>query len=143
LVARRGMTRPTTPGLATRARASFGLLAVLYIGLRLAAFVGVASERFPDSKSYLDVAREPLFSKAFFAGARPWTVPLLYKVLPDSDASRTAGQLVISVLCWLALATVTARCVRDGRLQFVAFAVVLVLSLSSSITRWDSLILTD
>ena len=137
------MTRPATSGHATRVRASFGLLAMLYVSLRVAGFVAVAVVRFRDSTSYLDVAREPLSSKAFFAGARPWAVPLFYKVLPDSDAYRTAGQLVVSVLCWLALATVTARCVRDERLQFVAFAVVLVFSLSSSITRWDTLILSE
>jgi hypothetical protein len=122
---------------------SFALLAALYIGLRLVGFVGVAAVRYPDSTSYLEVAEEQLHSAAFFAGARPWTVPLLYKLVPDSDAYRTAGQLVVSVLCWLALALATARCIRDGRLRSVAFAVVLLFSLSPSITRWDLLILTE
>ena len=137
------MRQPATSAQATRIRSPFVLLSALYIGLRLAAFVGVAVVRYPDSQSYLDVARKPFFSGAFFAGARPWTVPLLYKVLPNSDAYRTAGQLVISVLCWLVLAVATARCVRDERLRFVAFALVLVFSLSTSITRWDSLMLTE
>jgi hypothetical protein len=119
------------------------LLAALYIALRLVSFVGAAVMRYPDSQSYLDVAKEQLHSAAFFAGARPWTVPLLYKLLPDSDAYRAAGQLVVSVLCWLALAIATARCVKHERLRFVGFAVVLLFSLSSSITRWDSLMLTE
>ena len=123
-------------------RASFAV-AALYIGLRVVAFVGVTPTRYPDSRSYLDVAGEQLHSWAFLAGARPWTVPLLYKVLPDSDTYRTTGQLVLSVLCWLALAVAAARCVRDERLRIVTFAVVLLFSLSSSITRWDSLLLTE
>ena len=130
-------------GHLTRVRIAFPLLTALYIALRLVAFVGVAAVRYPDSQSYLDVAKEQFHSAAFFAGARPWTVPLLYKLLPDSDTYRIAGQLVVSVLCWIALAVATARCVGDKRLQFVAFAVVLLFSLSSSITRWDSLILTE
>jgi len=137
------MSRSATFAHAARVRSSFALLTALYIGLRLAAFVGVAVVRYPDSQSYLDVAAKPFLSRAFFAGARPWTVPLLYKVLPDSDTYRTAGQLVVSVLCWLALAIATARCIRDERLRFVAFALVLVFSLSASVTRWDSLILTE
>jgi hypothetical protein len=140
---RRMRRRWARSGRLTGARTSFALLAALYAALRLVSFVGAAVVRYPDSQSYLDVAKEQLHSGAFFAGARPWTVPLLYKALPDSDAYRTAGQLVISVVCWLVLATATARCVRDERLRLVAFAVVLVFSLSSSITRWDSLILTE
>jgi hypothetical protein len=140
---RRNRGRSTRVRPPSRARVSFALLAALYIGLRVVSFAGVAVVRYPDSTSYLAVAKEQLHSWAFWAGARPWTVPLLYKVLPDSDAGRSAGQLVISLLCWLALATATARCVRHERLRVVAFAVVLLFSLSPSITRWDSLILTE
>jgi hypothetical protein len=119
------------------------LLATLYLGVRLAAYVGVAAKQYPDSQSYLDVAKARFLGGEFFAGARPWTLPLLYKILPDSDTYRSAGQFVVSVVCWLALAAVTARCVQDQRLRPIAFGVVLLFSLSSSITRWDHLILTE
>ena len=119
------------------------LLAALYLGVRLAAYVGVAAKQYPDSQSYLDVAKARFLGGEFFAGARPWTLPLLYKILPDSDTYRSAGQFVVSVVCWLALAAVTARCVQDHRLRPIAFGVVLLFSLSSSITRWDHLILTE
>ena len=140
---RRSSSPSATPKHPKEALSSFALLSALYVGLRLAAFAGAAVARYPDSEAYLAVAKEQIHRGAFLAGARPWTVPLLYKVLPDSDAYRAAGQLVVSVLCWLALAAATARCIRHARLRFIAFAVVLLFSVSYAITRWDSLILTE
>lgn len=119
------------------------LPALVYVGLRLAAFLPTSTRSFPDSGSYLHVAAEPLWSLEFFAGSRTWTVPLLYKLLPDSDAARSVGQLAISTACWLALAAVVAWCVRRRGLRPVAFCLVLLFSLSVWITQWDSLILSE
>jgi hypothetical protein len=121
----------------------YALLATAYIGLRIAGVVGVVTRRYPDSQSYLDVSRAHLFSTEFWGGARPWAAPLLYKLLPDSDAWRSAGQLGLSVVCWLALAAAFARCIERPRLRVAGFAVVLAFGLSPAITRWDNLILTE
>jgi hypothetical protein len=77
------------------------------------------------------------------AGDHPWVVPLLYKVLPDSDSARAAAQLAVSIGCWLALAAVVAWCVRQKAFRLVAFCLVLLMSLSVWIRQWDSLLLSE
>ena len=70
-------------------------------------------------------------------------MPLLYKVLPDTDTARAAGQLIVSILCWLALAGAVAWNVRRPRFRLVAFGLVLLFSLSVWVTQWDLIILSD
>jgi hypothetical protein len=121
----------------------FVLAGVAYVGLRLAAYLPSSIAVWPDSDSYIKVAGEPLLSEEFLAGWRPWTVPLFYKVLPDSDAARAAGQLVVSISCWLALAASVAWNVRRPGFRIVAFCLVLLFSLSVWITQWDRVILSE
>jgi hypothetical protein len=124
-------------------RLAFTLPALIYIGLRMAAFLPSSTRTFPDSGVYLHVARQPLVSSDFLAGWRGWTVPLLYKLLPNSDGVRAAGQVAISIACWLTLAGVVAACVRRRVMQPIAFSLVLLFSLSIVITQWDPLILSE
>ncbi len=119
------------------------LLAVAYVVVRVVAFSGVTPVAYRDSVSYVDVSDQSLLSGAFWAGARPWTVPLLYKVLPDGDSARTIGQLVVSILGWGALAVASARCVRPRAYRIVTFAVVAAFSLTFSVLRWDRLVLSE
>lgn len=119
------------------------LAGVAYVGLRLAAYLPSSIGVWPDSGTYIKVAGEPLLSDEFLAGWRPWAVPLLYKVLPDSDAARTAGQLVVSIFCWLALAASVAWNVRRPGFRVVAFCLVLLFSLSVWITQWDRVVLSE
>jgi hypothetical protein len=121
----------------------FALAGLAYVGLRLAAYLPSSIGVWPDSGVYLHVSDEPLLSEGFLAGWRPWTVPLLYKAMPDSDTARAAGQLVVSISCWLALAAAVAWNVRRRGLRAVAFCLVLLFSLSVWITQWDRLILSE
>ncbi|HKG17866.1 MAG TPA: hypothetical protein VKA96_09280 [Solirubrobacteraceae bacterium] len=121
----------------------FALLLIAYLALRVAAFEGVTTVAYRDSHSYVDVARQSLLSPAFWAGARPWTVPLIYKLLPHDDQARAVAQLVISVACWAALAVAVARCLRPAGFRVFAFAVVLAFSASFQILRWDRLVLSE
>lgn len=129
--------------VAWRALWPFVLLALLYVAARIAGFAGVTTLAYRDSDSYLEVARHLVISSGFWAGGRPWTVPLLYKLLPDSDEARAIGQLVLSVGCWLALGAAVARCLRPGVYRLVAVAIVLVFSLSFPVIRWERLILSE
>ena len=121
----------------------FALLLIAYVALRVAAFEGVTTVAYRDSQSYVDVARQSLLSPGFWAGARPWTVPLIYKLLPHDDQSRAVAQLIISVACWAALAVAVARCLRPAGFRVFAFAVVLAFSASFQIIRWDRLVLSE
>jgi hypothetical protein len=116
---------------------------MIYVGLRLAAYLPSSLGVWPDSGVYLHITNQRLLSEGFFAGWRPWTVPLFYKVFPDSDTARAAGQLVVSISCWLALAAAAAWNVRRPRFQVVAFCLVLLFSLSVWITQWDRVILSE
>ncbi|MEK6276667.1 MAG: hypothetical protein AABM29_01450 [Actinomycetota bacterium] len=84
----------------------------------------------------------PLFSEEFVAGWRAPTLPLLYKVL-SSDGLRIAGQLAISITCWLALAAVLSSSLADRRMQVLGFVSVLVFSLSPEILLWDPDLLSE
>jgi hypothetical protein len=121
----------------------FALLAIAYVALRVGAFEGVTTVTYRDSQSYLDVARHSLLSPDFWAGARPWAVPMVYKLVPHDDDARAVVQLVISVACWAALAAAVARCLRPSAYRVVAFAVVLAFSASFPIIRWDRLVLSE
>lgn len=121
----------------------FVLAAVAYAGLRLAAYLPSSIGFYGDAEIYIAVTGEPLLSKEFLAGWRPWTVPLFYKLMPDSDTARAAGQLVISISCWLALAAAVAWNIRRPRVRIVAFCLVLLFSLSVWITQWDRIILSE
>ena len=119
------------------------LAGVAYVGLRLAAYLPSSIGTSGDTEIYMEVTGEPLLSERFLAGWRPWTVPLFYKVMPDSDTGRAAGQLVVSISCWLMLATAVAWNVRRAGLRKIAFCLVLLFSLSVWVTQWDRIILSE
>ena len=121
----------------------FVLAGAAYIGLRLTAYLPSSTWTTPDTDVYLQVTGEPLLSEEFLAGWRPWTVPLFYKVMPDSDTGRAAGQLVVSISCWLMLAAAVAWNVRRPGCRLAAFCLVLLFSLSVWITQWDGIILSE
>src|SRR5438270_6870 len=97
----------------------------------------------PDTAGYLDVASHSLFSLGFWAGARPPALPLLYKVLPDSDSARAWGQFAVSVVCWPLLAGAVARCLRPGVYRYLAFGAVLLFSMTIPIIQWDRVLLSE
>lgn len=121
----------------------FAVVFAAYLALRIHGFADVTTLAYRDSRSYLEVADLSLLSPGFWAGARPWTVPLLYKLLPDSDEARAIGQLVVSIAGWTTLAVATARCLRPRACAFAGFALVLAFSLSFNVIRWDRLILSE
>jgi hypothetical protein len=121
----------------------FLLIALAYIGLRLAAYLPSSIRTFPDSGTYVHTAEQSLTSTEFWAGWRPFTTPLLYRVLPHTETAWAAGQLVVSIGCWLALAGAVAWNVRRPGFRLVAFCLVLLFSLSVWITQWDRIILSD
>jgi hypothetical protein len=126
-------------------RPTLGLAAatVAYVALRLAAFLPSSTMSFPDTGTYMHVVDSGLFTGDFLAGWRGWTLPLLYKLLPDSDTARSWAQLAISIGCWLALAAVAAHCVRAGALRLAAFCLLLLFSLSGAVTQWDTLMISE
>lgn len=152
--ARRAGSGDPSPSRAERVRAAllvharhplapFGVLVAAYLVLRAGAFYAVMPRAFPDTRSYLEVASHPVWSTDFLAGARSWTLPLVWKLVPDSDVWRTRAQFGISVVCWLALAGAMAQSVRGRSYRVAVFAVVLVFSMSLSVIQFDTLLISE
>jgi hypothetical protein len=124
-------------------RTPYALILFGYLLLRLGGFFGIETLRQQDTEAYELVMNQPLFSLDFFAGARSWTVPLLWKVLPDADSERAAGQFILSCAAWPVLAWAVARCVQSGLFRYVAFGLVLLFSLTLAVVRWDLVMLSE
>jgi hypothetical protein len=122
---------------------AYVLLLAAYVVVRSSWFADLPAVAYRDTESYLEVASRPLLSPDFWAGARAWTVPLLYKLLPDTQQALTTGHLVVSLACWAALAAAVARCLRPAASRVVAFAAVLAFSMSLAVIRWDRLLLSE
>jgi hypothetical protein len=125
------------------ARTPYGVILLGYVVLRLGGFAGVETLAYRDTRGYLEVASHPVWSLDFLGGGRPWTLPLLYKLLPDSDQARAWGQFLASVACWPVLAAALARCLRQGPFRYVAFAAVLLFSMSIAVIQWDTILLSE
>jgi hypothetical protein len=117
-------------------------MGVAYVFVRLAAVLGIGATHAPDSLSYLEVARLDPFSDAVLAGPRAPTLPLFYKLL-GSDELRVAGQVTLSIVCWLALAAALAALISNRRVRAIGFGAILLFSLAPQITHWDSILLAE
>lgn len=106
------------------------------IVLRIVAVLGVRLFRYVDSGEYETLD---------FSGRwrRPWTTPLLYRVLPDDDTSIVLAQAFLGALCWITLAFAVAALVRRRPTQVVAAATTLALGCTTAITNWDSTMLSE
>jgi hypothetical protein len=124
-------------------RTPYALVLFGYLLLRFGGFYGIQSLRYPDTDGYLEVVGHSVFSLDFLAGGRGWTVPLLWKVLPDADHERAAGQFLLSTICWPLLAGAVARCMTGRAMRALAFGAVLLFSCSMAVLRWDTVMLSE
>lgn len=121
----------------------YAWILVAYVLIRLSGFYGVSQVSYLDTDGYLETMAHPIWSLDFLGGGRPWTVPLLWKILPDHDVWRARGQFALSLACWPVLAWAVARCLRPGLLRYLGFGAVLVFSMSFPLIRWDVVMLSE
>jgi hypothetical protein len=126
----------------TSGKAAFYLAAVgLFLLFRVGSFVYTAV-RVTDTPTYEEVSRASLLSGDFWAGGRPFTVPLVWKVF-SSDEARIAAHLTLSIVAWLVLAAVVALCLRDAVAEKIAFGLVLLFGATTEVILWDPLLLSE
>lgn len=113
----------------------------VYFVLRSGSFVDTPV-RVTDTPTYETTVAAPLVSVDFVAGLRPFTVPLVWKLVGDDDG-RIAVHLFVSIACWLTLAAAVAACTTSRALRWVAFALVLGFSATTEIILWDPLLLSE
>lgn len=128
------------------------VLLTLFVLGRIQIFQLDAIHGFPDTVSYVRVAAQPLMQRAFWAGERPLTLPLMYKLLgvtgpatsvPDGAARIALFQLCVSVLSWIALAGAFASGLRRPQLKVLGVAVILAVGMTMEVGQWDKLLLTE
>jgi hypothetical protein len=95
-----------------------------------------------DSVSYRAVAAKPLWSLAFWDGARPPLLPLVIKVT-GSSVGLVATQAVVSVLSWGLLAWTVGRLVPPGWRRALAAGVVLGFASSLPVAMWNRSLLSE
>jgi hypothetical protein len=124
-----------------RALALYAGAAVAYGLARLGSFTGIPS-RVSDTPGYERTAHAAIFSWRFFAGERPFTVPLLYRAV-GGDHGRIVAQLVFSTVCWLVLAWAVSRSLKWQRMRPWAALLVLLFSLTAPVIMWDTVLLSE
>jgi hypothetical protein len=113
----------------------------LYLLLRAGSFV-YTPVRVTDTPTYEQVSAMSVLSVDFWAGPRPFSVPLLWKIVSD-DHARIVAHLVLSIAAWLALAASVAASIREPIVRRVAFSVVLLFSATTEVILWDPLLLSE
>jgi hypothetical protein len=125
-----------------RPEAAFYLAVVgLYLLVRAGSFV-YTPVRVTDTPTYEQVSAASLLSADFWAGARPFTVPMLWKLFGD-DHVRIVAHLVLSIVGWLVLAAAVAAAIQQKLVRRVAFSVVLLFSATTEVILWDPLLLSE
>jgi hypothetical protein len=120
------------------------ILFLVYAVLRIVNFDAVQEVRsFPDTPVYTSLASRSLWDHRFWGGARPWTTPLVFKLLGNDPPSIAVFQLTFSVVSWGLLALCVARAVQYSWLKPVGFSLILLFSLSAEIVMWDGVLLPD
>jgi hypothetical protein len=79
-----------------------------------------------------------------FAGGarRPWVTPALYG-LTDHLPYRIVLQAVVGALCWSYLAVAASTLVADRRVRWGVLLAILGLSLTTTVTSWDTAMLSE
>ena len=125
-----------------RPEAAFYLGVVgLYLFFRAGSFV-YTPVRVTDTPTYEEVSAASLLSADFWAGARPFTVPTIWKLFGD-DHVRIVVHLTLSIVAWLALAAAVATAVQSKLVRRVGFSLVLLFGATTEIILWDPLLLSE
>ncbi len=148
------------------AAAVFILLAVVF---RLGAYRGNnLSIGTNDTGTYLQTSKAPLFSWQFLTAQRPFTLPLLYKILqppggyqlqavsepaiPDGNVERSPqpgfdrvalAQMALSILGWVALALALFHRLDDPLFKLLGVGLTLLFAFSPQVADWDGVLQSE
>ena len=95
-----------------------------------------------DSKAYVPVASQPLWSRAFLDGQRPPLFPLLIKIVGTSE-SLLVAQATIAAIAWGVLAWTVGRLIAHGWQRVAATWVILAFATALPVTLWNRSMLSE
>lgn len=111
------------------------LLAVM-LAARVVAVAGLRAYIYVDSGEYATLD---------FSGRwrRPWATPLLYAAVGRESRYEVWAQAAVGAICWTVLGLAIAAWFRDRVVRIVVVAAVCLLGLTTSITNWDTAVLSE
>lgn len=104
--------------------------------VRVLAVIGLRPYLYVDSAEY-DVVDLSGRSR------RPWATPLLYRLVPGDHRWEIVAQAVVGGIAWGVLALAVAAWFREPRVRLVMVGLVVALGLTTSVTNWDTAILSE
>ncbi len=135
------------------------LLGILYLAIfgvfafQKLSYTTFSGERvFRDTAWYVETADEPLNSLDFWAGMRPFTLPLFYKLTGVTQANYLDANVIrdtvdaqywFSIFSWAALALAFSMQMRQSWLRPLTFGLILFFSLNLEVSLWESLLLSE
>jgi hypothetical protein len=122
---------------ATRERAGLAALALVFTLAKVLAIGGVGPQHRGDEKVWPRFGALPLFEAEFWSARRPFTVPLIHKLVGLQEAWVVWVQGGLGVVSWLAFAYQLSRWGSALASRVTAFVLVLLLALSSAVHGWD------
>ena len=130
----------------------FLAITVIFIHEKFSYYDFSGVRPFRDSRSYVQNADLPINSWAFWTGERPFTLPLILKILDVHEADGWSHlvmervrtfQYWLSIVSWVVFGLVVSIRVRQTWLKPVAFGFILAFSLALEIGTWDNLMLSE
>ena len=118
-----------------RRAAVFVLPALLFVAAAVFLFARGDLRVYADSAAYRNVARQSLASRDFWAGERPFVLPLAIKLAGRLEWL-VRLQLVVYLSSALALAAALARLAANRRVGAAAFSATLGFALSPQLAAW-------
>jgi hypothetical protein len=129
-----------------------GIPAGRLILLLLVALVGIAfylwlQHRDPrivsDSGDYLRMANQPLYSRAFYLGLRPWTTAVFYKALWANGFAIVVFQSLLHTLSWGFLIWTVAVFLEHRWLRIGVAGILVLMALAYPVHSWNHVILSE
>ena len=125
-------------GLLTLAIALYSALRIINLASSVQRVKSTA-----DTPAYLRISEEPVWSRDFLAGSRPFVFPGLLKFFGQNEKNVVWAQGLFSVMSWSILAVSMAASVKSYIAKVAAIGLLLLFSLYRYILGWDSVLLTE
>jgi hypothetical protein len=123
--------------LRLRERGVLAAFALVFTLAKALAIWGVGPQHRGDEKVWPRFGALPLFEAEFWSARRPFTVPLIHKLVGLSEERVVWLQCALGVVSWLAFAYQLSRWCSAPWSRVASFILVLLLALSSAVHGWD------
>lgn len=119
------------------------VLALLFLVTKVWLFRGRGPAYTGDRGVFRRIGELPFFDVRFWTAGRPFTTPLFHKLSGGNDHALIWLQGAVGAGAWLALAHALSRLTPGKWAARVAFALVLLLALTSGVHGWDFIVRSE